>query len=49
MTGLAKPCMSIHPMVSPTVCLVSIEVNSLTVTSDCSCLVKLHLNRGEDS
>ena len=39
MTGLAKPCMSIHPMASPTVCLVSIEVNSLTVTSDCSCLV----------
>ena len=40
MTGLAKPCMSIHPMASPTFCLVSIEVSSLTVTSDCSCLVK---------
>ena len=39
MTGLAKPCMSIHPMASPTFCLVSIEVSSLTVTSDCSCLV----------
>ena len=39
MAGLAKPCMSIHPMASPTFCLVSIEVNSLTVTSDCSCLV----------
>ena len=39
MTGLAKPAMSIHPMASPTVCLVSIEVSSLTVTSDCSCLV----------
>ena len=39
MTGLAKPTMSIHPMASPTVCLVSIEVSSLTVTSDCSCLV----------
>ena len=39
MTGLAKPSMSIHPMASPTVCLVSIEVSSLTVTSDCSCLV----------
>ena len=39
MTGLAKPCMSIHPMTSPTFCLVSIEVSSLTVTSDCSCLV----------
>ena len=32
--------MSIHPMASPTACLVSIEVNYLTVTSDCSCLVK---------
>ena len=31
--------MSIHPMASPTFCLVSIEVSSLTVTSDCSCLV----------
>ena len=31
--------MSIHPVESPTVCLVSIEVNCLTVTSDCSCLV----------
>ena len=41
MTGLAKPCMSVHPMASPTVCLVSIEVNSLTVTSDCSCLVDI--------
>ena len=40
MKGLAKPSMSIHPMASPTVCLVSIEVSSLTVTSDCSCLVK---------
>ena len=39
MTGLAKLTMSIHPMASPTVCLVSIEVSSLTVTSDCSCLV----------
>ena len=39
MTGLAKPCTSIHPMASPTFCLVSIEVSSLTVTSDCSCLV----------
>ena len=39
MTSLAKPSMSIHPMASPTVCLVSIEVSSLTVTSDCSCLV----------
>ena len=39
MTGLAKPCMSIHPMASPTFCLVSIEVSSLTVTCDCSCLV----------
>ena len=39
MTGLAKPTMSIHPMASPTFCLVSIEVSSLTVTSDCSCLV----------
>ena len=39
MTGLAKPAMSIHPMASPTVCLVSIEVSSLTVASDCSCLV----------
>ena len=39
MTGLAKPSMSIHPMASPTVCLVSIEVSSLTVTSDCSSLV----------
>ena len=39
MTGLAKPTMSIHLMASPTVCLVSIEVSSLTVTSDCSCLV----------
>ena len=39
MTGLAKPSMSIHPMASETVCLVSIEVSSLTVTSDCSCLV----------
>ena len=39
MTGLAKPCMSIHPIASPTFCLVSIEVSSLTVTSDCSCLV----------
>ena len=39
MTGLAKPTISIHPMASPTVCLVSIEVSSLTVTSDCSCLV----------
>ena len=25
--GLAKPSMSIHPMESPAVCLVSIEVN----------------------
>ena len=39
MTGLAKPCMSIDPMASPTFCLVSIEVSSLTVTSDSSCLV----------
>ena len=31
--------MSIHPMKSPAVCLVSIEVSYLTVTSDCSCLV----------
>ena len=31
--------MSIHPMESPAVCLVSIEVSYLTVTSDCSCLV----------
>ena len=31
--------MFIHPMGSPTACLVSIEVNYLTVTSDCSCLV----------
>ena len=38
--GLAKPSMSMHPMESPAVCLVSIEVNYLTVTSDCSCLVK---------
>ena len=37
--GLAKPSMSIHPMESPAVCLVSIEVSYLTVTSDCSCLV----------
>ena len=29
---------SIHPMASPTVCLVSIEYSYLTVTSDCSCL-----------
>ena len=36
--GLAKPCMSSHPIASPTVCLVSIEVNYLTVTGDCSCL-----------
>ena len=40
MTGLAKNCTSIHPMASPTFCLVSIEVSSLTVTSDYSCLVK---------
>ena len=39
MTGLTKPCTAIHPMASPTFCLVSIEVSSLTVTSDCSCLV----------
>ena len=39
MTGLAKPCTSIHPIASPTFCLVSIEVSSLTVTCDCSCLV----------
>ena len=39
MTGLAKPCTSIHPMANPIFCLVSIEVSSLTVTSDCSCLV----------
>ena len=39
MTGLATPCMTIHPMASRTFCLVSIEVSSLTVTSDCSCLV----------
>ena len=39
MTGLANPCMSSHPMASPTFCLVSIEVSSLTVTCDCSCLV----------
>ena len=31
--------MSIYPMASPTFCLVSIEVSSLTVTCDCSCLV----------
>ena len=31
--------MSIHPMASPTVYLVSIEGSSLTVTSDCSCLL----------
>ena len=31
--------MSIHPVESPAVCLVSIEVSYLTVTSDCSCLV----------
>ena len=35
--------MSIHPMASPTVCLVSIEVNSLAVTSDCSCLVIIEI------
>ena len=40
MTGLAKPSMSIHPVATPSVCLVSVEVSSLTVTSDCSCLVK---------
>ena len=39
MAGMAEPCMSIHPMASPTFCLVPIEVSSLTVTSDCSCLV----------
>ena len=39
MTGLAKPCTSIHPLASPTFLLVSITVSSLTVTSDCSCLV----------
>ena len=42
--GLAKPCMSSHPMASPTVCLVSIKVNYLTVTGDCSCLVFLLLS-----
>ena len=31
-------CLSVHPMVCPTVCLVCIEVNYLTVTTDCSCL-----------
>ena len=36
--------MSIHPMESPTVCLVSIEVNYLTVTSDCSCLVVIRID-----
>ena len=29
-------------MASPPISLVSIEVNSLTVTSDCSCLVVIH-------
>ena len=43
--GLAKPCMSIHRMASPTACLVSIEVNYLTVTSDCSCLVTNYIYR----
>ena len=37
--------MSIHPMASPTFCLVSIEVSSLTVTSDCSCLVIIIIKR----
>ena len=47
MTGLAKLCMSVHPMASPAVCLVSIEVNSLTVTIDCSCLVFIIIKKSE--
>ena len=45
--GLAKPCMSVHPMASPTVCLVSMEVNYLTVTGDCSSLVHPYIHRKE--
>ena len=37
--------MSIHPMESPAVCLVSIEVSYLTITSDCSCLVIIITDR----
>ena len=44
--GLAKPSMSIPPMESPAVCLVSIEVNYFTVTTDCSCLVIIIDRRG---
>ena len=32
-------CLSVPPLASPTVCLVFVEVNLLTVTGDCSCLV----------
>ena len=48
--GLAKPS-HVYPsyMESPAVCLVSIEVNYLTVTSDCSCLVIITDWRGYSS
>ena len=36
-------CLSVSPLATPTVCLVFIEVNLLTVTGDCSCLVYLLL------